>query len=89
MEVTDNQYEVLNVPDAIIINQAVDNQGIVVVDNNKSITYQIHNLLTGVLVDKGTVKDGSGIDTSCLPKGMFVLTLDDGTKIETHKVAIR
>lgn len=89
MEVADNQYEVLNVPDAVIVTQAVNNHEISIVKSNKSISYQIHNLLTGVLFDKGTVQDGGGIDTSHLPKGMYVLTLDDGTKIETHKMAIR
>lgn len=53
--------------------------------NQQSISYQIYNLLTGVLVDSGSTVSGGYIDISKLAKAMYVLKLSNGTKEETHK----
>ena len=58
--------------------------------NSDKISYQVNNALTGVLATLGTVVNGGSINTSNIPKGIYVITLTstDG-HTESHKISIQ
>lgn len=89
LPIQSTSYQVINLNDALFVKAAENETEYIQINNNKQIAYQINNLLTGMLVDQGKVIEGSSIDTSTLPKGLYVLTLNDGTITETHKISIK
>lgn len=84
-----DSYQIINHGDALSILKVENEIEYVQTDNNKQIAYQINNLLTGTLADQGKVVNGNIIDISKLPKGIYVVTLDDGTVKEAHKISVK
>ncbi|MDR2918534.1 MAG: T9SS type A sorting domain-containing protein [Tannerella sp.] len=82
-------FQVLNLNDALIVTDIGDESEYVQIRSGKQISYQINNALTGILADQGKVINGNSIDISRLSKGIYVVTLDNGTIKETHKISVK
>ena len=84
IELPKSTYSIQYIGDRLMLSNIDENRD-QTFSSQQVISYQIYNLLTGILVDSGSTTSGSYIDTSKLAKGMYILNL----KNETYKFTKR
>jgi len=83
-------YQIINTPSAISISENIDNQNLLMTKSSSNTTYQLSNILTGYVAAKGTIVGDGTINTSDIPKGIYVLTLTNSAGESTsEKIVIR
>lgn len=88
-----SSYRIYNDRESITITYDVnENAGeFIFAKTSATVIYSLSNALTGILADKGTVNiDNGTINVSCLPKGIYILTLTTANgNTESHKLSIQ
>lgn len=83
-------YQIINSHNTIFISENIDNQNLLITKSSSNITYQLNNILTGNLAAKGITTGNGTINTSNIPKGIYVLTLTNSEGESTsEKIVIK